>query len=317
MASISITPVSKDLPFGARVAGVTPENVADESVRTQLNTAFEQHGVLVFEAVEPSIEMQVEVSKVFGPLRGHAYKGITTVKDGPPGVMELNRRPGEGDIFEVDGHQLVGWVPWHFDACYDRALNRAGVLRVVESPPEGGLTGFADGIQMYRDVSPALRDQFEDLETLYHPKLMFVNMRYGRPRRIGLVHLSDRTNNMYEVNADSPRAIHPAVWQRKSGEKVLHLAPWQADGILGHEDEEGDALLEAMIAEMKAVMTPYWHKWSPGELVIWDNWRLVHSASGHSPRHGRLVHRTTIEGDYGLGRWETEPEGAGAMEMAG
>ena len=55
----------------------------------------------------------------------------------------------------------------------------------------------------------------------------------------------------------------------------------------------------------------------PGELVIWDNWRLVHSASGHSREHGRLVHRTTIEGDYGLGRWETEPEGAGAMEMAG
>ena len=58
---------------------------------------------------------------------------------------------------------------------------------VVESPPEGGLTGFADGIQLYRAVSPALRDKFEGLEILYHPKLMFVNMRYGRPRRLGSI----------------------------------------------------------------------------------------------------------------------------------
>lgn len=316
MASISITPISAELSFGARVAGVGWDNVTDEGVRAQLNAAFEQHGVLVFEGVEPSIEMQVAVSKLFGPLKGHSYKGITTVKDGPPGVMELDRRPGEGDAFEVDGEVLVGWVPWHFDACYNAELNRAGVLRVLESPAEGGLTGFADGIQMYRDVSPALRDKFEDLEILYQPKLMFVNMRYGRPRRIGLVHLSERTNNMFEVNLDSPRSIHPAIWRRASGEKVLHLAPWQNDGILGHEDDEGDALLEAMIAEMNRVMKPYWHKWSPGELVIWDNWRFVHSASGHSREQGRLVHRTTIEGDYGLGRWETEPE-TEAMEMAG
>jgi taurine dioxygenase len=316
MASISVQPISDDLPFGARVSGIDRSNVTDAGVRARLNAVFEERGVIVFEGVEPSMEMQLAVSEVFGPLRGHTYKGITTVKDGPPGVMELSRRPGEGDIFSVDGEDLTGWVPWHFDACYNSELNRAGVLRVLESPPEGALTGFADGIQLYRDVSPELRDKFEDLEILYHPKLMFVNMRCGRPHRISLRRLSESTNKMYEVNADAPRAIHPAIWQRRTGEKVLHLAPWQNDGILGHEDKEGDALLEAMIAEMKAKMTPYWHKWSAGELVIWDNWRLVHSASGHSPDHGRLVHRTTIEGDYGLGRWETEPV-AEAMEMMG
>ncbi|RYD94795.1 MAG: hypothetical protein EOP61_20970 [Sphingomonadales bacterium] len=85
------------------------------------------------------------------------------------------------------------------------------------------------------------------------------------------------------------------------------MAPWQADGIVGHEDAEGDALLEAMFAEIAARVTPYIHAWSPGDLVIWDNWRFLHNASGHSPDHGRIVHRTTIEGDYGLGRWESEP----------
>ena len=189
------------------------------------------------------------------------------------------------------------------------------MLRVVESPPEGSLTGFADGIQLYRDIDPDLRERFEDLEILYHPQLMFTNMRYRRPRRFLLRHLSERINTMFSVNADAPRAIHPAIWQRQSGEKVLHLAPWQADGIVGMEDAEGDALLEAMFAEIEAKMTPYIHHWQPGELVIWDNWRMVHSATGHSPDHGRLVHRTTIEGDYGLGRFEGEVETASVDAM--
>jgi taurine dioxygenase len=316
MASISVRPVSDDLPFGARIAGIDQENVKDEGVRAELNAVFEERGVIVFEGAEAALEMQVAVSEVFGPLKGHTYKGIVTVEGGVPGVMELKRYPGEGDVFEVDGQELMGWVPWHFDACYDRALNRAGLLRVVESPPEGGLTGFADGIQLYQAVTPALRDKFEGVEILYHPKLMFMNMRYGRPRRLALHHLSERTNNMFEVNAEAPRAIHPAIWQRRTGEMVLHVAPWQADGILGHEDAEGDALLEALFDEIDRKVQTYWHRWTPGDMVIWDNWRFLHRASGHSPQHGRLVHRTTIEGDYGLGRWETEPQ-TNAVEMAG
>ena len=39
-------------------------------------------------------------------------------------------------------------------------------------------------------------------------------------------------------------------------------------------------------------------------MVIWDNWRCLHAVSGMSPEHTRCMHRTTIEGDYGLGRFE-------------
>jgi taurine dioxygenase len=315
MPSISVRTLSDELPFGARVTGVDRGTVRDEGVRARLNALFEDRGLIVFEDVEPALEMQAAVSQVFGPLKDHSYKGIVTVEGGVPGVMELKRSPGETDVFEIDGCELSGWLPWHFDACYDRALNRAGVLRVVESPPEGGLTGFADGVQLYQAVSPTLRDRFEDLEILYHPKLMFTNMRYGRPRRFAIRHLGARTNNMFEVNAEAPRAIHPAVWRRATGEKVLHLAPWQADGIFGHEDPEGDALLEAMFAEINRKAAAYFHAWKPTDLVIWDNWRFLHSASGHSPRHGRLAHRTTIEGDYGLGRFETEAKLERATEM--
>ena len=51
----------------------------------------------------------------------------------------------------------------------------------------------------------------------------------------------------------------------------------------------------------------YFHRWQPTDMVIWDNWRCLHWVSGMSPDHTRCMHRTTIEGDYGLGRFEAQP----------
>jgi taurine dioxygenase len=51
-------------------------------------------------------------------------------------------------------------------------------------------------------------------------------------------------------------------------------------------------------------MKPYWHKWELTDMVLWDNWRFVHAASGNDPKYTRHLQRTTIEGDYGLGSFE-------------
>ena len=103
-----------------------------------------------------------------------------------------------------------------------------------------------------------------------------------------------------------PRAIHPAVWTRRSGEKVLHVSPWMAKGIEGRDDAEADALLTEVCDEIveAARGLSYFHRWKPTDMVIWDNWRILHSVSGSAPESGRCMHRTTIAGDYGLGRFE-------------
>ena len=38
----------------------------------------------------------------------------------------------------------------------------------------------------------------------------------------------------------------------------------------------------------------YRHRWAPGMLVVWDNRRLVHAATGGYEGHRRLLHRITI-----------------------
>lgn len=300
MSAIKVRPLADDLPFGARITGVTRDNSADEAVRAQINAVFEDRGMIVFEDMEPSNAMQVALSKVFGELEGHALSDVPMADDHVPGMTDFDYQ----DVFEVDGKEVSGWIPWHIDACYAEKLNRGGILRAITISPEGGMTGFADGIQLYKAIDPALRDRFEDLNIIYHSFLMFHNLKFGRPKSYNGIKVRQMITDMVEATRNVPRSVHPAIWTRATGEKVLHVSPWQAAGIEGMETPEGDALLEELIAEMNAKMATYFHTWRPTDMVIWDNWRFMHSASGNPPQYPRRMQRTTIKGDYGLGRLE-------------
>jgi taurine dioxygenase len=307
MTSIKLAekPLPDGLPFGARVTGLNWESFEDDSLRARVTDILERRGLIVFEDMEPSSEMQLAVSALFGPVRHHAMKGVPRVEtSSASSLMELNCHPGEADIFEIDGRQLAGWVAWHYDACYVSQLYRGGLLRAIDIPPVGGMTGFADGIQLYDAISAEMRAQFEPLNIVYEAKLMFMNQRFGLPEAYRVVNLQQAALDVLAQSEGAPRAIHPAIWQRKTGEKVLHVSPWQAAGIEGKENSQGNALLESLCQEIYAKMTPYWHQWKSSDMVIWDNWRMIHAVSGHDPRYSRRVHRATIEGDYGLGRLE-------------
>lgn len=300
MSAITVRPLADDLPFGARITGVTRANATNEAVRAEINAVFEDRGMIVFEGMEPTNAMQVALSQVFGELEGHALSDVPMADDEVPGMTDFDYQ----DVFEIDGKEVSGWIPWHIDACYAEKLNRGGILRAITISPEGGMTGFADGIQLYREIDPALRDQFEGLSIIYHSFLMFHNLKFGRPASYNGIKVRPMITDMVEATRCAPRSVHPAIWTRASGEKVLHISPWQAAGIEGMETPEGDALLEALIAEMNAKMVTYFHKWRSTDMLIWDNWRFMHAASGNPPQYPRRMQRTTIKGDYGLGRLE-------------
>lgn len=306
MTTFNVRSIRDDDRFGARVAGVTREALGDDDVRAEINEAFDEYGLLIFEDVEPTPVMQVTVSNVFGPLKDHPSKAVTRASDDLLGVIEMRHDPSSAGSVRVRGKVLSSWLPWHFDHCYNDQLNRAGVLRSVESPPEGGLTGFVDGIGLYGAISSDLRGQIEGETVIYAMDVILENLRFGRPDDFVEVQPPEQSTAVMNEFEGRPRALHPAVWTRTTGENVLHISPWMAKGIEGREDAEGDALLAAVCDEIvdAAQELSYFHRWRPTDMVIWDNWRCLHSVSGMSPEHTRCMHRTTIEGDYGLGRFE-------------
>jgi taurine dioxygenase len=316
MSSIHVRPLRDDLTFGARVTGVTLEVLEDKQIRDRLVRVFDECGMILFEGVEPDGRLQVEISKVFGPLKDHPVP--TVPRPGGalhPGIIEIGQAPREGNIVVIEGQEVTSWLPWHFDHCYNNELNRAGVLRCITGVSEGGETGFADGIDLYKRLSPELRQQIEDHNILYSLDLRFTAMRFGLSEGFREVKPHKALQATLDYGKELPRAVHPAVWTRRSGEKVLHVSPWMAQGIEGAETPDGDQLLEAVCKEMLAEITPYFHKWRATDMVIWDNLRMLHSVSGHDPNEPRIMHRTTIQGDYGLGYFEGNATGDRLLEM--
>lgn len=305
--SIKVRELRHDLPFGAAIIGATPSALKDPDVRREINDVFEKRGVIVFEDMEASGPLQVELSRVFGELKDHPIPAVPrAIEDLAPGVIEVVSGPNHSAIVEIEGTRYASWLPWHFDHCYNNELNRAGVLRCVKAVANGGLTGFADGIDLYRRLSPDLRARIEGKEILYTMHMGLDAMRFGVPRGFREIVQHPGLRGTLEFAKGTPRSIHPAVWTRATGEKVLHVSPWMAVGIVGHEDAQGDELLESVCQDLIAKIRPYHHQWRPSDMVIWDNWRMLHSVTGHDPALTRCIHRTTIKGDYGLGRFEND-----------
>jgi taurine dioxygenase len=316
--TLDVRPLRDDLKFGARIGGLARDALADEAVRAELNQVFEARGLIVFEDVEPSAQMHAALSNVFGPMKDHPSKAVPRVdQDSMPGVIDMASKAHEEGAIRVGGKKLISWLPWHFDHAYNNELNRAGVLRAIDIPPEGGLTGFVDGIELYRLLSPSLREAIEGRNVLYRMNVIMENLRFGRPADYEVLAERPSAQAVMDAAVGVPRAVHPAVWTRRSGEKVLHVSPWMAEGIEGAENAEGDALLDAVSREIFALAKThsYFHAWKLTDMVIWDNWRVLHAVSGHDPKYPRRMQRTTIAGDYGLGYFEGGGTGSKVLEM--
>lgn len=312
MGELTIEPLRDDLPFGVRMGGVSRDVLTDEAARRAIADAFEREGLIVFERIEQSDAMQVALSGVFGPLKEHPLKEVSRVDgDRLPGVVEIRQEPHASGVVEIDGKPLAHWLPWHFDHCYNDELNRAGVLRATRITPEGGLTGFVDGVALYRAFPSELRERLEQAEILYTLNVAYRTNRFGQPAGLRIVREKPGALEMMENRKGTPRAVHPAIWTRADGERCLHVSPYMAEGIVGQETPEGAALLEDVCQTINrlAARQSYHHAWRLDQMLIWDNWRMLHAVSGNDPAHGRTMQRTTIAGDYGLGRFESPPAG--------
>ena len=307
MSTLDIRPLIEGRDFGARIGGITREQTRDTGIRREVNDVFEAKGMIVFEDVESSAQMHVALSDIFGPLKDHPNAAVARVdQDSMPGVIDMTCKPYPPGRISIGGKEVTQWLPWHFDHAYNNELNRAGVLRALEIPPEDGLTGFLDGVELYQRLSPDLRERIEGHNILYRMNVIMSDFHFGAPDGFKCLSENDSSQAVMDASADVPRAVHPAVWTRASGEKVLHVSPWMAEGIEGDETPAGNALLDSVSREIFALAgeLAYWHAWQPTDMVIWDNWRVLHCVSGHDPRYGRRMQRTTIKGDYGLGYFE-------------
>ena len=315
MSALTISDLREDLSFGSEVRGLDWSNIDEEDTRKRLRDLFVERGLIVFKDMEPTAKMQVAVSKIFGELKDHPTKSTPRddeTGDEAQGVIDMFHEGSDdpdlvAGIVLKDGMRLARYAPWHFDHCYNDELNYAGVLRSPVNAPAGerGRTGFMDGIELYRQFPKDLLARIEGKNIIYTLDTRLSKQKYA----VDFEPLGDlpQVIDLLKEVAIFPRAMHPAVWQRETGEKVLHAAAWMAVGVEHDETPEGDALFDEVCKEMTRLgqgSSAYWHQWEPTDMVIWDNHRMLHAVEGCDPKYDRRTIRSTIKGDYGHGYFE-------------
>jgi taurine dioxygenase len=295
-------PLSEDLDFGTVVRGLDADRLDDPATRSALYDLWIDRGLLVFEDGRADEDTHVALSEVFGAPEVHPLRD--PAKPGRPELSDIRYDDVFGDVFEfADGEQRGAWLPWHFDLVYVDRINHGGILRPVVLPERGGETGFIDQIAAYASLPPDLQARIEGLDVLYRWDMDVTRQRFGATPGLHMRRMDPRAAKVMARPEGHPVVVHPMVFEQpETGRKVLNVSPWFALGIDGMEGPEGDALLEEVVRHAVDERGAYFHRWRAGDMVLFDNWRMMHCALGVPVGDRRHMQRTTIAGDYGKGR---------------
>jgi len=297
---MEVKELSTNLPFGVEVRGIRPADLQSTKTMDELRALWIQHGMIVFRDTDDDPQFQIELSRCFGPLEAHPVKELRV--EGCPELISIVSRPEEGSILNVEGRTVANWIPWHSDLTFVEQINRGGLLRVTKPTSWGGQTCFIDQIEAYNRLPDELRERIEGREVLYQLKIMD-KTRCALRQNVELLRPSPSLERLKSrVDTDFPPVAHPAVYtQKETGRKVLRISPMFAEGIVGMDRDEGCALLDEVVDHITSCPA-YYHSWGDNEMILWDNWRMLHSVTGAPTDEVRIMRRTTIAGDYGLGR---------------
>jgi alpha-ketoglutarate-dependent taurine dioxygenase len=281
---------------GVEVIGLNLDQPLTDAVKQDLYDLWLQAGIVLFRGMGTSPERQLELSRCFGQHEVHPIEDIRV--DGYPELIWLaNRGKRTAGVYYFDDVPLVSKIPWHTDMIYTTKPGRGALLRMLTMPAQGGETGWVDTAAAYDALPAATQQKLEGLEALFQFILEPNEMRFGRWDNVRKESQGDI------VFPEFPDVAHPLVWTHpESGRKALNLSPLHLRKILDMDAQEGDALLTELVEHTLNPRFRYVHHWKVNDMMLWDNWRTMHSTSGHPPKTDRLVHRTTLAGDHEFGR---------------
>lgn len=298
--TFTVTPLSPQLTFGKTVHGLTAGHIADPGICAQLRRLWVEDGLVVFRGGDINEDFHLALSRVFGPLESHPISELHT--QGKPELITLFSTPENTTVLEVDGEVGGGYLGWHKDLVYVEQINHGGVLRALKASTVGGRTGFIDQIDAYDRLPADLKRHIEHLHVVYRLG-SFDDMKYMTRARFRVIQTAASAQSVIDSVAKRfPPVSHPLVFvQPETGRKVLNLSPFFAMYIEELGVDGGHELL-TRLAHHVLDSPAYHHAWTTDEMILWDNWRMLHGVSPAPLSEERVMQRTTIKGDYGVGR---------------
>ena len=198
---------------------------------------------------------------------------------------------GDGQaILPIDSEQGKA-NSWHTDVTFVDRVPAISVLRAITLPPYGGTTVWANTVEAYRRLHPALQALVASLRAV-HSNLY--DYAAQRPTIGGVDVKEEKYREEFrhlEFETEHPVVrIHP-----ETGEPSLLLGHFVRSfaGLSTVDSADLFQLLQRQVTRLEN--TVRW-SWRDGDIAIWDNRATQHYAVADYDDLPRLLHRVTIAG---------------------
>ncbi|MFJ4618117.1 TauD/TfdA dioxygenase family protein [Streptomyces sp. NPDC088812] len=264
--------------IGAQVSGVDLAEPLGEETVAALREALNVHKALVFDDVDLDDEGQQAFARQFGDLTT-AHPTVPAV-DGAPNVLPVDSEQG------IANH-------WHTDVTFVLNPPQASTLRSLTLPPYGGETLIASSAAAYRQLPEPLRRLADGLWAEHTN-----DYDYAVPAEdID----EERAAQRAQFTSIKYRTAHPVVRVHPlTGERGLFIGGF-AQRIVGLSVGESRTILDLLQSYVVRPENILRHRWSPNQLVLFDNRITQHYAVDNYDRQPRRLHRVTVAGDIPVG----------------
>ena len=269
--------------LGADIDGLDLSQPMSDATFNEVRDALHRHHVLAIRGQKLEPASLIEFSRHFGPPEPH--------------VLDQFHHPEVSDILMLsnvvrDGKPVGladGGTYWHSDYSYLTIPARATVLYSVEVPKVGGDTLFADQEQAYEDLPEAVKKRIEGLVTL--------NV-YGNRDDLDPKSRTAAPPPTQEQKEKRGAFLirHPLVRRHPyTRRKALYAVSGTSFAIEGMPDEEGITLLRELAAHSTQPKYQYRMQYGVGDVAVWDNASVLHSATLTDPKYPRTLFRVTTK----------------------
>ena len=267
---LTVRPLGPNI--GAEVMDLDTAPVFRPEMLQAIEDALVRHEALVLHVPDLTPEQHLAIAKHFGEAEVHTFYP--------------NLGPGLEQITLIDSKLGDRADMWHHDESF---LPSAPIVTMTQAkilPPCGGDTCWISMTTAYDALSERMKQYLDGLESWHD-----MNGPMTMALRQGVV-----THERYlEVIQMNKRHRHPVVTTHPvTGRKALYISPTYTTHIDGLAPAESDAILAYLHAHCQHVQFVYRHRWTVGDMVLWDNRSVIHNAILDYRPHQRRMQRASV-----------------------
>ena len=267
--------------MGVRIDGIDVRNLSDAEL-AELRALVCEHEVAHITRQSLTPQEQVDFSLRLGPAADSPF--IEPIAEHPE-VIKVLKLATDGNVLNFGG-------AWHSDFSFQPNPPAFTILHALDIPEYGGDTCFSSMTAAYAALSPRQKEDFLSLRGVHTARDAYSpRMQQYHSGLTAMSIVCDET--AYEVTLHPLVRIHP-----ETGKSVLFYNRAYVRDIAGIDDESAKkSLMEWLHLHTTDAKFGYRHRWTEGDLLIWDNRSTQHYALNDYVGFRRELHRTTIAGE--------------------